>query len=97
MTREERQRNLERKRVRMEDEKAMGGKERKGVGKRDVIEGWRRISFCRVRKRKQTQVGIYDQDRNVRAVFYDEMDALTERASMAGRDTRSRGGCGISD
>lgn len=35
MTREERQRNLERKRVRMEVEKAMGGKERKGVGKRD--------------------------------------------------------------
>lgn len=42
-------------------------------------------------KRKQTQVRIYDQDRNVEifaSYFMDEMDALTDRVLTAGYESR---------
>lgn len=85
----------------MEEEKAMR-KERERLeriprrrrilsSKRHRREEGEDFIFPSNEKRKQTQVRIYDQDRNVEifaSYFMDEMDALTDRVLTAGYESR---------
>lgn len=106
MTREEKQRNLGGK-VGVRDGRESGWKRKKRCEKRERerIPRRRRILsskrhrreegedfiFPSNEKRKQTQVRIYDQDRNVEifaSYFMDEMDALTDRVLTAGYESR---------